>query len=143
MTQGKIWRISKQWSRFSQSPTMINKSINMKKYDIYNIDLNPKKWSAQAWIRPCVIIQSNIFNNHSPTLIIVPLTSNDKKIFPSEFLIKPSKQNWLKQESRFLWSQIITIDKRYFWKKLGKLDECYFEEMHEALSTSLDWCNDY
>ncbi|MFZ5342011.1 MAG: type II toxin-antitoxin system PemK/MazF family toxin [Patescibacteria group bacterium] len=44
-------------------------------------------------MRPCVVIQSNIFNKYSPTIIVVPLTSNSAKIFPSEFLIKASKTN--------------------------------------------------
>ena len=115
----------------------------MKKYDIYEINLNPKKWSAQAWSRPCVIIQSNIFNPYSPTVIVVPLTSNKKKIFPSEFIVKPSKMNWLKDQSRFLWSQIITVDKQYIWKKLGTLERHYHEEVSDALSISLDWDNEY
>ena len=115
----------------------------MNKFDIYNIDLNPKKWSAQGWIRPCIIIQSNIFNQHSPTVIAIALTSKNKKIFPSEFKIKPSQTNWLKLEYRFLWSQIITVDKKFLWKKLGSLDKCYHEEIKDALTVSLDWNNDY
>gem|GEM_PF-2894224 len=42
---------------------------------------------------PCIIIQSNLFNQYSPTLVVVPLTSKVKKLFPSEFMITPSKIN--------------------------------------------------
>lgn len=109
-----------------------------KKYDIVFIDLNPKKWHTQSWIRPWIIIQNNLFNSKSPTLIIVPLTSTIKEIFPSEFIIKSSKENWLKNDSRFLWSQIITIDKTYIIEKIWILETKYHNLVKESLEISLD-----
>lgn len=113
----------------------------MHKYDIYLVDLNPKKGSTQAGIRPCVIIQSNAFNQHAQTFLVVPVTTNKKKVFPSEFLVKPSKKNGLTDESRFLGSQIITLDKSFFVKKLGQLEQKYYYKMQEALSIALDFEN--
>ena len=55
--------------------------MEIKKFDIIMINLNPKKWHTQAWIRPCVVIQNNLFNKYSPTIIVVPLTTTKKKIF--------------------------------------------------------------
>ncbi|MDR2411402.1 MAG: type II toxin-antitoxin system PemK/MazF family toxin [Candidatus Peribacteria bacterium] len=49
-----------------------------------------------------MIIQNNIFNLNAPTLIVIPLTSNLKAPFPSEFIIKASKENGLTENSRFL-----------------------------------------
>lgn len=108
------------------------------KYDIVKVNLNPRKWHTQAWIRPCVVIQSNIFNKYSSTVLVVPLTKVEKDIFPSEFWINISKENWLEHKSRFLWSQIITIDKEYIIEKIWILDKIYYDKLKEAISISLD-----
>ena len=114
-----------------------------KKYELVYVNLNPKKWHTQAWIRPCLIIQNNLFNNKSPTLIIVPLTSNLKKPFPSEFIIKSSLENWLKEDSRFLWSQIITIDKDFIVEKVWILEKKYHNDVKKAISIALDFDDDF
>jgi mRNA interferase MazF len=117
--------------------------MTIQKYDIFHIDLNPKKWSTQAGVRPCVVVQNNLFNQYGTTIIVVPLTTNKKKIFPSEFLISPSSYNWLVEESRFLGSQIMTIDKQFFWKKIGSLESQYYEEVQQAIDVSLDRNDEY
>jgi len=111
----------------------------MYKYDIFFVNLNPKKWHTQAGMRPCVIIQSNLFNAHSPTFVVVPLTTVIKKVFPSEFLIEVSKKNGLKQQSRFLGSQMMTVDKRFFGKKMWVLESKYYSLVKESLGVVLDW----
>lgn len=117
--------------------------MNIQKYDILKINLNPRKWHIQAWIRPCVVIQSNLFNKYSSTILVVPLTKVEKEIFPSEFWLIPTEENWLKFKSRFLWSQIITVDKRFVEEKIWKLEEKYYEELIEAIKISLDLENNY
>lgn len=114
-----------------------------KKYDIVFANFNPKKWHTQAWLRPCIIIQNNIFNLNAPTLIVIPLTSNLKAPFPSEFIIKASKENGLTENSRFLWSQIITIDKDFIIKKIWKLEEVYYEKLRNALKIVLDFDDEF
>ncbi len=113
-------------------------SMIYKKYDVVLADLNPKKGSTQAWVRPCVIIQNNIFCAYSNTTILVPLTSNTKKIYPSEFLIHPSDVNGLSEISRFKGNNIITLDTLYIQKKLWRLEEEYYKEVLWAISISLD-----
>jgi len=110
----------------------------IQKFDILKINLNQKKWHTQAWIRSCIVIQSNLFNKYSSTILVVPLTSVVKDIFPSEFWIEPSKVNWLTNRTRFLGSQIITIDKDYIDWKVWILEEKYYEDLSEAISISLD-----
>ncbi len=117
--------------------------MKIHKYDILKIDLNPRKWHTQAWVRPCVVIQSNIFNKYSSTILVVPLTSVKKNIFPSEFWIKKSKTNWLNKDSRFLWSQIITIDKDFIVWEFWKLEKKYYSQLSEAINISLDLSNEY
>lgn len=113
-------------------------SMAYKKYDIVLADLNPRKGSVQSGVRPCVIIQNNIFCENSPTTIVVPLTSNTKKIFPSEFLIQPSEINWLTEISRFKGNSISTLDVSFVKKKLGVLEKKYYKEVLWAISVSLD-----
>ncbi len=113
------------------------------KYDIVKVNLNPRKWHTQAWIRPCVVIQSNLFNKYSSTLLVVPLTKVKKEVFPSEFWIESSSKNWLSIRSRFLWSQIITVDKAYILEKIWILESIYYEDLKEAISISLDVDNLY
>ena len=113
--------------------------MEIKKFDIFMVNLNPQKGSAQSGVRPCVVIQSNVFNKYSSTVIVVPLTTSIKKIFPSEFIIYPSKENGLKDDSRFLGSQLITVDKKFFLKKSGFLEEKYFIELQESIKIALDF----
>lgn len=115
----------------------------MKKFDIYLVDLNPRKGHVQAGVRPYVIIQSNAFNPYSSTLMMVPLTSNQKKVFPSEFLIHPSKKNGLSEDSRYLGDQVMVLDKKFLVKKLGELEEEYYPQVHESLSIAFDIENWY
>lgn len=114
-----------------------------KKYDIVFANLNPKKWHTQAGLRPCIIIQNNIFNSKAPTVIVIPLTSNLKAPFPSEFIIVSSSINGLKENSRFLWSQIITLDKDFIMEKIWVLEEKYYQEVKTALKITLDFENDF
>jgi len=110
----------------------------IKKYDIVKVNLDPKKGYTQAGIRPAIVVQSNVFNKYSPTIIVVPLTTNLKEPFPSEFIIKKSKINGLKSDSRALAYQIITLDKRYILDKYGVLDEEYRFMLDEALKLVLE-----
>ena len=115
----------------------------LEKYDVVLVNLNPRKWHTQSGIRPCVIIQSNLFNKYSSTVLVVPLTKVEKDIFPSEFWIIPTKSNWLDFKSRFLWSQIITVDKNFIIEKKWKLEPKYYEDIFEAIKISLDLENNY
>ncbi len=76
-------------------------------------------------------------------MIIIPLTSHLKTPFPSEFIIKSSKENWLQQDSRFLWSQIITIDKEFIVEKVWTLEKAYYSEVKKALFIALDFDDDF
>jgi len=110
----------------------------IKKYDIVKVNLNPKKWHTQAGIRPAIVVQSDLFNKYAPTVLVVPLTSNLKDPFPSEFIIKKSSINGLESDSRVLWSQIITLDKKYIIWKYWILDEQYKEILNDSLKLVLD-----
>lgn len=108
------------------------------KYDIVIADLNPRKGHVQSWERPCLVVSSDLFNPFSPTLVVVPITSVIKKIFPSEFLLTPTRENWLTLESRVLLVQPITLDVKYITRKLGVLDRDYYAQVIQGLSLVFD-----
>lgn len=122
------WMVNFTMYNFNHS-----KRIMYRKYDIVFVNLNPRKWHTQAWVRPAVVIQNNLFNAKSPTIIVVPLTSQLKAPFPSEYIIKKSEENGLTSDSRFLWSQIITIDREYVIEKIWKLESKYYPEVKKHL----------
>lgn len=113
----------------------------MKKFEIYQANLNPKRGHVQAGVRPCVVFQSNVFNEYSPTVLIIPLTSNILKKFPGEMTINPSDINGLSQKSKILTPHIMVIDKRFILKKIGVLDSKDQELLQKNLAIVLDWEN--
>lgn len=113
--------------------------MRVRKYDVVVVDLNPRKRHVQLGVRPCVVVQSNLLNAGSSTLMVVPLTTVDKKVFPSEFWITPSEVNGLKKASRFLGSQLTAVDRGCVGKILGRLEFHYREDVRMAIDVALDW----
>jgi len=96
--------------------------MNYKQFEIYNVNLNPTKWSEQSWIRPCIILQTNAVSDIWKTTIIAVLTSKKlEKIYPYEVLINKDKVNWLKSNSKIKLDQIRVIDKTRILEKLWKV----------------------
>jgi len=108
-----------------------------KKFDILLTDLNPVKWSEQAWIRPIIIIQNNFANKYSKTFVIA-IISSVIKIYPHTLIIQPSEQNWLKEKSRIDLLQIRTIDESRIIKNIWKLDKVYEEELNNKIKIAFD-----
>ena len=98
--------------------------------DKFLVNLDPVKGSEQGKTRPCIIVQNNIGNNFSPTTIIVPVTSNISKIFPTDTLIENS--------FRADCAQIRTIDKSRLVRKIGKISSEELENLNKSLKISLD-----
>jgi len=69
---------------------------------------------------------------------VVPITSNDSKIFPSEFLIHPSRENGLTQTSRFLGSQVTALDQSFIGERLGSLEPNYYPQVQQAIDIAMD-----
>src|SRR3989344_9165586 len=96
--------------------------VKIERGEIFLANLEPVKGSEQGGIRPVVIIQNNVFNIYSPTIIIAPLTSKipSKKYLTSIFLSK--KDSKLKKDSVILLNQIRTIDKSRLTRRIHLLD---------------------
>lgn len=104
----------------------------MNKFDIILVDLNPVKWSEQAWIRPCIIIQNDFANKNSKTFVIAIISSIIKD-YPHTLIIENTKINWLKNTSRIDLLQIRTIDKERIISILWKLDLKYKNLLNEKI----------
>lgn len=105
--------------------------------DLYYADLNPVIGSEQGGIRPVLIIQNDIGNKHSPTVIIAAITSKSMKtLLPTQCLLPV--QNGLDRESIVLLEQIRTIDKQRLKDFIGVLDQNAMRSIDTALAISVD-----
>ena len=105
--------------------------------DIVLVNLDPVKGSEQGKIRPALIIQNDIGNEYSPTVIIAPITSRVmKKQFPTDVILS-SKVSGLDMDSTILLSQIRTIDKLRIIKKLSHLNIKIMKDVDMAVKISL------
>lgn len=111
----------------------------MKKGDLYYAMLDENYiGSEQTGTRPVLILQNNLGNEHSPTVIVAPITSKikSKATIPTHFYIR-GYENGLKQTSLVLAEQIITIDKFRLTKYIGSLRTDEVEKLDQALVISL------
>lgn len=117
--------------------TIRKDSINMmKRGDVYYADLSPVIGSEQGGVRPVLILQNNIGNKYSPTVIIAAITSKfGKSKVPTHVSI--GKDKVLTGDSAALLEQIRTIDKQRLTDKITHLNDELMEEVDAALKISL------
>ncbi len=109
----------------------------MKRGDVFYADLNPVVGSEQGGIRPVLIIQNDIGNKYSPTVIVAAITSRiDKAKLPTHVEINAEESN-LEKDSVILLEQIRTIDKRRLQRQVTHLDQEIIDRVNEALEISL------
>ncbi|MDD4474987.1 MAG: type II toxin-antitoxin system PemK/MazF family toxin [Eubacteriales bacterium] len=105
--------------------------------NLYYADLSPVVGSEQGGNRPVLIIQNNIGNKHSPTIIIAPLTSKlgVKPRLPTHYYI--DTQKGLDHPSIVLLEQLRTIDKIRLGNYIGRLDEKHIKGINNAIAISV------
>src|SRR5699024_5305007 len=109
----------------------------MKRGEVYLADLSPVQGSEQGGKRTVVIIQNDVGNKFSPTLIVPAITGKiDKAKIPTHVEVNGEKYNY-KTDSVILQEQIRTIDKTRLQEKLTYLDNKKMKEVDAALSISL------
>ncbi len=109
----------------------------VKKGDIYYADLSPSVGSEQSGTRPVLIVQNNIGNKFSPTVIAAAITSHQKNNLPTHITIKSKECQGLKKDSVVLLEQIRTLDKKRLIFKLGSIKPDRLQQIDRALSVSL------
>lgn len=111
-------------------------SLGIKRGDMYYADLSPVVGSEQGGIRPVLIVQNDVGNKYSPTVIAVAITSQvNKSKLPTH--IELNSQNYgLSKDSVILAEQIRTIDKTRLKDRIGHIDENLMNKVNEALGVS-------
>ncbi|ELC8369604.1 type II toxin-antitoxin system PemK/MazF family toxin [Clostridium perfringens] len=102
--------------------------------DIFYADLPDQNGSEQSGVRPVVIIQNNLGNKYGRTLIVAPITSQDKKDLPVHSEIY---NNSLEKDSTILLEQLTTIDKNKIKEFVGHLTRNELKKLNIALARSV------
>lgn len=110
--------------------------MNIKRGDIYYADLSPVVGSEQGGIRPVLIVQNDVGNKFSPTVIAAAITSRQSKANLPTHIMLCADQSGLLKDSVVLLEQIRTIDKRRLKEKMGTLEDSSMNEVDKAISIS-------
>lgn len=109
---------------------------SVRRGDIFYADLSPVVGSEQGGVRPVLIIQNDMGNRHSPTVIAAAITSQlNKAKLPTHIeLLDP--HCGLTKDSVVLLEQIRTLDKKRLRERMGRLDEAWMEQVDTAIAVS-------
>lgn len=112
-------------------------NLIVKRGDVFFADLSPVVGSEQGGTRPVLIIQNDIGNRFSPTVIIAAITAQIQKAkLPTHVEIDAKKYNF-ERDSVILLEQVRTIDKSRLTDKITQLDDALMSEVDVALAISL------
>ena len=110
--------------------------MNIKRGDIYYADLSPVVGSEQGGIRPVLIVQNDVGNRYSPTVIAAAITSQkDKTELPTHIKVT-AQGSGLQRDSIILLEQVRTIDTKRLKERMGTLDLVSMDRVDQALSVS-------
>lgn len=108
----------------------------IKRGEVYFADLSPVKGSEQGGIRPVLVVQNDVGNKYSPTIIAAAITSKlEKAKLPTH--IELGEENGLPKNSIVLLEQIRTLDKRRLKERVCELSSIKMAEINQALLVSL------
>lgn len=110
--------------------------MQIRRGDIYYADLSPVVGSEQGGLRPVLIIQNDVGNRYSPTVIAAAITSQMTKAKLPTHIDIFANHFGLSKDSVVLLEQIRTIDKRRLREKMGHLDEASMARVNDAISVS-------
>ncbi|MGN0795477.1 MAG: type II toxin-antitoxin system PemK/MazF family toxin [Christensenellales bacterium] len=109
----------------------------IKRGDLYYADLSPVVGSEQGGVRPVLVVQNDVGNKYSPTIIAAAITSQLNKAKLPTHINLPAEEYGLPKNSVVLLEQIRTIDKRRLKDKIGELPDNIMNMVNEALMISL------
>ncbi len=104
--------------------------------DIYYADLSPVVGSEQGGVRPVLIVQNDVGNRFSPTVIAAAITSQQTKANLPTHITLNSADSGLAKDSIVLLEQVRTLDKHRLKERMGKLDADSMHQVDHALSIS-------
>ena len=104
--------------------------------EIYYADLSPVVGSEQGGVRPVLIVQNDVGNKFSPTVIAAAITrQKDKANLPTHIAVD-AQDSGLMKDSIILLEQVRTLDKHRLREKMGRLDRDSMNRVDQALSVS-------
>ncbi len=109
----------------------------VKRGDIYYADLSPVVGSEQGGVRPVLIVQNNVGNKFSPTVIAAAITSQINKAKMPTHIEIDADDYGLSKDSVILLEQVRTIDKRRLKERIGHLNDHLMNRVNEAIEISL------
>lgn len=115
--------------------------MDYKRGDIFMADLSPVYGSEQGGVRPVLIVQNDIGNKYSPTVIVTAITSKVHKVNLPTHIYISAMLNILEKDSIILCEQIRTIDKNRLKEYVGTLGNELLAQVDEALKISLNILN--
>jgi len=111
-------------------------NLTVKRGDIYYADLSPVVGSEQGGLRPVLIVQNDVGNKYSPTVIAAAITSQVNKAKLPTHIEVFAEQYGLAKDSVVLLEQVRTIDKQRLKERMGRLDDTVMRRVDEALTIS-------
>ena len=114
----------------------MNVKVTVKRGEIYYADLSPVVGSEQGGVRPVLVVQNDVGNKYSPTIIAAAITSKINKAKMPTHIELAAHLYGLNKDSVILLEQIRTIDKQRLKEKIGKLDTVMMSSVDKALFIS-------
>ena len=111
--------------------------MNIKRGELYYADLSPVVGSEQGGVRPVLVVQNDVGNKYSPTVIAAAVTSKINKAKLPTHIELPSSSYGLQRDSVILLEQIRTLDKRRLKERIGELNESTMSMVDKAILISL------
>ncbi len=111
--------------------------MTIKRGELYYADLSPVVGSEQGGVRPVLVVQNDVGNKYSPTVIAAAVTSKINKAKLPTHIELPSSIYGLAKDSVILLEQIRTLDKRRLKERIGELNESTMVRVNEAILISL------
>lgn len=112
---------------------------NFRRGYVYWVDFGLSKGSEQGGVRPSVIIQNDVGNRYSPTVIVCPITSEiKKKELPTHVYLNDYKKYGLKSPSQVITEQMKTIDKKQVGDYIGEIDVEIMDKVDKAIEISVN-----
>ena len=111
--------------------------MNIKRGELYYADLSPVVGSEQGGIRPLLVVQNDVGNKYSPTVIAAAVTSKINKAKLPTHIELSSNLYGLAKDSVILLEQIRTLDKRRLKERIGELSDATMNRVDKAILISL------
>lgn len=111
--------------------------MNVQRGDVYYADLSPVVGSEQGGIRPVLVIQNDIGNRFSPTVVVAAITAQIQKAKLPTHVEISADEHGFDRNSVILLEQIRTLDKQRLTDKITKMDDATMSKINHALEISL------